>query len=106
VGVTNGIHVLTRFAEERDPSIFGRSTGKAVLLSALTTIAGFGSLMIAKHAGIASLGLLMAVGTATCMVAGLTVLPALLSLLLRLGWALPARATGHYAVISPPQPAG
>ncbi|MBE7504412.1 MAG: MMPL family transporter [Verrucomicrobiales bacterium] len=91
VGVTNGIHVLNRFAEEHDPHIFGRSTGRAVLLSALTTIFGFGSLMTAEHAGIASLGLVMAVGTATCMMAGLTVLPALLRLLSRAGWSLPGK---------------
>ncbi len=97
VGVTNGIHVLNRFAEERDPSIFGRSTGKAVLLSALTTIAGFGSLIIAKHAGISSLGLIMAIGTGTCMLAGLTVLPSLLTLLGRWGWSFPTAVTGHYA---------
>jgi hypothetical protein len=91
VGVTNGIHVLNRFAEEHDPHIFGRSTGRAVLLSALTTIFGFGSLMTAEHAGIASLGLVMAMGTATCMLAGLTVLPALLRLLSRAGWRLPGK---------------
>ena len=56
VGVTNGIHILNRFAEEQNPSILARSTGKAVLVSGLTTIAGFGSLMLAEHRGIASLG--------------------------------------------------
>jgi hopanoid biosynthesis associated RND transporter like protein HpnN len=86
VGVTNGIHILNRFAEEQNPSILARSTGKAVLLSALTTIAGFGSLVPALHQGIASLGLVMAVGTATCMIAGLTFLPCLLNLLARRGW--------------------
>jgi hypothetical protein len=86
VGVTNGIQILNRFAEEQNPSILARSTGKAVLLSGLTTIAGFGSLIPAKHQGIASLGLVMAVGTATCMVAGLTFLPTLLNYLSRRGW--------------------
>src|SRR5207249_7202335 len=43
IGVTNGIHILNRFAEEQHPSILARSTGKAVLVSGLTTIAGFGS---------------------------------------------------------------
>jgi predicted RND superfamily exporter protein len=56
-----------------------------VLISGLTTIAGFGSLMIAKHQGIASLGYVMAIGTATCMMAGLTFLPAVLNLIQRLG---------------------
>ena len=85
IGVTNGIHILNRFAEERTPSILGRSTGKAVLVSGLTTIAGFGSLTLAKHRGIESLGYLMAIGVATCMIAGLTCLPALLNLLSRRG---------------------
>ena len=83
IGVTNGIHILNRFSEEQTPSILARSTGKAVLVSGLTTIAGFGSLMIADHRGIKSLGYVMATGVATCMVAGLTFLPALLTLLTR-----------------------
>jgi predicted RND superfamily exporter protein len=81
IGVTNGVHILNRFAEERTPSILARSTGKAVLVSGLTAIAGFGSLMLAKDRGIFSLGWVMATGIATCMIAGLTILPALLNLL-------------------------
>jgi hypothetical protein len=83
IGVTNGIHILNRFSEEGTPSILAKSTGKAVLVSGLTTIAGFGSLALARHRGIESLGYVMATGTATCMIAGLTFLPALLNLLLR-----------------------
>ena len=81
IGVTNGIQILNRFAEERTPNILARSTGKAVLVSGLTAIAGFGSLILAKDQGIHSLGCVMAVGIATCMIAGLTFLPALLNLL-------------------------
>ncbi len=80
IGVTNGIHILNRFAEEKTAGIFGKSTGKAVLVSALTTISGFGSLILAKHQGIASLGYVMATGTAACMIAALTFLPAALKL--------------------------
>jgi len=83
IGVTNGIHILNRYAEEQTPSILARSTGKAVLVSGLTAIAGFGSLMLAKHQGIQSLGYIMSAGLATCMIAGLTFLPALLNLLTR-----------------------
>jgi hypothetical protein len=81
IGVTNGIQILNRFAEERTPNILARSTGKAVLVSGLTAIAGFGSLIIAKDRGIHSLGCVMATGIAACMIAGLTLLPALLNLL-------------------------
>ncbi len=80
IGVTNGIHILNRYAEEQTPSVLTRSTGKAVIVSGLTSIAGFGSLSLAEHRGIRSLGLVMSVGLATCMIAGLTFVPALLSL--------------------------
>ncbi len=80
IGVTNGIHILNRFAEEKNPGILAKSTGKAVLVSGLTTIAGFGSLVIADHQGISSLGWVLGAGTTTCMIAGLTVLPAILTL--------------------------
>src|SRR5258706_11370936 len=49
IGVTNGIHILNRFAEEKNPSILAKSTGKAVFISGLTTISGFGSLILARH---------------------------------------------------------
>jgi len=83
IGVTNGIQILNRFAEEQTPSILARSTGKAVLVSGLTAMAGFGSLILARHRGIHSLGCVMTAGLATCMIAGLTFLPALLNLLMR-----------------------
>jgi hopanoid biosynthesis associated RND transporter like protein HpnN len=83
IGVTNGVHILNRFAEEQNPGILAKSTGKAVLVSGLTTLAGFGSLVLAKHQGIESLGYMMALGTAACMIAALTFLPALLHLLMR-----------------------
>jgi predicted RND superfamily exporter protein len=85
IGVTNGIHILNRFAEEHNPSILARSTGKAVIVSALTTIAGFGSLIPAKHQGIQSLGIIMSLGVGMCMLAAVTFLPAILTLLLRRG---------------------
>jgi hypothetical protein len=83
IGVTNGIHILNRYAEEGTPNILSRSTGKAVLVSGLTAIAGFGSLMLAQHRGIRSLGFVMSVGIAMCMIAALTLLPALLNLIPR-----------------------
>ncbi len=83
IGVTNGIQILNRFAEEQTPGILTRSTGKAVLVSGLVAIAGFGSLMLAQHRGIRSLGLVMSVGIAACMLAALAVLPAVLNLLSR-----------------------
>lgn len=94
IGVTNGIHILNRFAEHPHPSILATSTGKAVLVSALNTIAGFGSLLVAKHQGISSLGAVMAIGTGTCMLASLTVLPAILHFLNEFGWSMTQKRRG------------
>jgi predicted RND superfamily exporter protein len=88
IGVTNGIHILNRYAEERCPSMLARSTGKAVIVSALTTMAGFGSLMLAKHQGIASLGYVMVIGVFACLVAALAFLPCLINLMGRHGWSV------------------
>jgi hypothetical protein len=81
VGVTNGVQMLNRFAEEKNASIFAKSTGKAVMVSGLTAIAGFGSLVIAGDRGIRSLGLVMGFGIAACMFAALAILPAILRLI-------------------------
>jgi hopanoid biosynthesis associated RND transporter like protein HpnN len=81
IGITSGIHIISRFIEDPRALILTRSTGKAVIVSAFTTMAGFGSLMIAKHQGIASLGRVMTLGTALCMIASLAVLPAVLTLI-------------------------
>jgi predicted RND superfamily exporter protein len=81
IGVTNGIHILNRFAEEQHANILARSTGKAVFVSGLTAIAGFGSLVLAKDRGIHSLGVVMAAGVTSCMVAALMFLPTLLNLM-------------------------
>src|SRR5438045_7169414 len=68
IGVTNGIQILNRFAEEQRPGILAKSTGKAVLVSGLTAITGFGALIIAQHRGIRSLGEVMSGGIAACMI--------------------------------------
>jgi len=52
-------------------------------MSGLTTIAGFGSLLVASHRGIFGLGLLLTLGTVTILIASLIVLPTLLLILAR-----------------------
>jgi predicted RND superfamily exporter protein len=58
-----------------------RHTGRAILISSLTTMIGFGSLALASHRGLASLGLLLLLGVGSCLVASLVVLPNLLVVL-------------------------
>jgi hypothetical protein len=81
-GIMNGLHIVKRWQQEGGKgSIIANSTGRAVFLSATTTMVGFGSLMVASHRGIFSLGFLLSVGVASILLASLTVLPSLLLLL-------------------------
>ena len=59
-----GLNVVLRFMEDRDHGgpLIARSTVMAVLVNGLTTIVGFGSLMVADHRGIYGLGLLLTIG--------------------------------------------
>jgi hopanoid biosynthesis associated RND transporter like protein HpnN len=78
-----GLNVILSHLEGRAHGgpLVARSAFLGVTLNGLTTIVGFGSLMIASHQGIFSLGLLLTLGTACGLVAALIVLPVLLSLI-------------------------
>ncbi|HVY65232.1 MAG TPA: hypothetical protein VHH11_10480, partial [Gammaproteobacteria bacterium] len=76
MGVDNGIHVVHRLRTERATELFDTSTMRAVLASALTTIASFGNLAFSPHVGTASMGILLALGLGVSMAFTLIVLPA------------------------------
>ena len=88
IGVVNGIHITHRYREEKDKNavVLGKSTGQAVILSSLTTMIGFGSMMVADHYGVFSLGLVLSLGVFCCLIASVTFLPALLKLSAEKGW--------------------
>jgi hopanoid biosynthesis associated RND transporter like protein HpnN len=86
IGVVNGIHIIHRYREEKDKNVLGKSTGQAVILSSFTTMIGFGSMMVADHYGVFSLGLVLTLGVFCCLIASITFLPALLKLSAEKGW--------------------
>jgi uncharacterized protein len=57
-----------------------QETGSAIILSALTSLAGYASLNIAHHAGISSIATVVVLGIITCTVCALFMLPALFEL--------------------------
>ncbi|MFQ5450618.1 MAG: RND family transporter [Nitrospinaceae bacterium] len=57
-----------------------KETGSAILLSALTSLAGYASLNIASHAGIRSIATVVELGIITCTICALFMLPALFDL--------------------------
>lgn len=82
VGIDNGVHLMHRHRLARRAPVATAlaQTGRAILIASLTTMIGFGSLALASHRGMASLGLLLLLGVGACMVASVVVLPNLLAL--------------------------
>lgn len=79
LGVDNGIHVFMRVRGDHSLSAaMTSSTPRAVLLSALTTLAAFASLAVSGHPGIYSIGVLLSVAVVALIVSALVVLPALI----------------------------
>jgi uncharacterized protein len=75
-----GLNIVMRYMEGRDQAgpLIARSTIMAVLVNGLSTMVGFGSLMLAAHRGIYGLGLLLTLGSFAALIASLIVLPVLL----------------------------
>lgn len=72
LGVDYGVFMLERLERRTD-----LGTERAVLLSGLTTLAGFGSLALASHPALNSIGLTVLVGMAGTLPGALLLLPAL-----------------------------
>jgi uncharacterized protein len=88
IGVPFGIHVVNRFLEDRDRSDdLGEAmrstlehTGGALVGSALTTIAGFGSLVLSAVTPFRQFGLVLAMTIGLALLASVIVLPAMLAI--------------------------
>jgi hydrophobe/amphiphile efflux-3 (HAE3) family protein len=84
LGVDYSIHLMNRLAEEHtieDPvkriEKILRHTGKAVLLSTITTIIGFGSLMTSSMSPMATFGFGCAIGILFCFISAIVLVPCL-----------------------------
>ena len=81
LGIDNGIHVFMRFRSGASlEEMMISSTPRAVLLSALTTLAAFGSLAVSGHPGMHSIGVLLSFSVIYLVFCTLVVLPAMLAL--------------------------
>lgn len=87
IGIDNGIYLVSDCRKQisagkdgYEPSV---DTLSSVLVTSLTSIAGFGSLMIASHNGMFSIGLLLAIGVASSLLVSLALMPPVLALVAR-----------------------
>jgi len=80
VGIDSGIHIFHRYKRENQTTLYGimQKAGLAVILSSLTTMAAFVSLHFASHQGMSSLGTLGVLGFASCLLASVLLIPAII----------------------------
>jgi uncharacterized protein len=81
VGIDYGIHIIHRISQEGLDNPEGLlETGKAVVMAALTNVAGFGTVGLSNYPGLQSMGLVCVIGSITCLITALTTLPAMMVL--------------------------
>lgn len=80
IGNDAGVHITHRYREEGPGSLRTvlRSTGEHVTMGTLTTMVGFGGLLLSFHPGLNSMGTLAVLGLGTTLLAAVGFLPALL----------------------------
>lgn len=84
-GVAYGVNMVQRWMEDPGQTAFvaAATVGKGVLLSAATTLAGLGSIVLARHRGVSTFGFLLLVSITLCLLMATLVLPLVIDLLYR-----------------------
>jgi predicted RND superfamily exporter protein len=82
VGVNYGVYVMHDYRARTDRAHYtlAQTTGRGILVAALASILGFGTLMLSSHRGLVGLGLLLSLGVGCSMATALAFLPAVLRL--------------------------
>ena len=82
IGLDNGIYIMQRFYEKEKLELIDaiEHTGRAIVVTSLTTMIGFGSLITANFHAIAQIGILTMLGIGYELLASLTILPAVLKI--------------------------
>ena len=82
IGVDDGVHVLHDYGSQRGSGSYrmSASTMNAIVLTSLTSMIGFGSMMLAAHRGLYSLGMVLVIGVGSCLFVSLVLLPAVLTI--------------------------
>ena len=83
IGIDDGVHIVHDFLHSQATYRMSPSTAAAVVLTSATTMVGFGSMMIASHQGLRSLGQVLTLGVFLCLLTSLVTLPAALAIISR-----------------------
>jgi len=81
ISIDHGLHIMHDFRNRKYKRYtISSSTATAILITTLTTYVGFGSMMVASHQGLQSLGRIFVIGAGCCLITSIIVLPAILTL--------------------------
>jgi hopanoid biosynthesis associated RND transporter like protein HpnN len=81
IGIDDGVHLIHDYRNKKHRLYrMTGSTATSILITSLTTMVGFGSMMIASHRGLQSLGRVLVIGVTCCLITSIIILPILLSL--------------------------
>ncbi|MGI8981018.1 MAG: MMPL family transporter [Pirellulaceae bacterium] len=83
IGAHDGVPLVHEFRRQRGRFKLSDSTAVAVILTSTTTMASFGSMILARHQGLRSLGQVLTLGAFFCLASSMVLFPALLSWLSR-----------------------
>jgi predicted RND superfamily exporter protein len=79
IGVDYSVYVVHEYLEQKGRYRMSPGTAIAVTVDSLTTLIGYGSLLIASHRGLQSLGKVLTLAVAFCTFMSIIVLPAFLT---------------------------
>jgi uncharacterized protein len=85
IGIDDGVHAVHRWLSEGKKNLYTvfSSTGKAILLTSLTTMLAFGSLIFSIWRGFGHLGAALFVGVAACFLTTVIILPGIIGIMNR-----------------------
>ncbi len=82
LGIDYSVHIYYRYKEKDQGGIVSAisHTGRAILMTAATTVAGYGSLFLAEYTPMNSIGYLSVLGIVCCLATTYIVMPAFLAI--------------------------
>ncbi len=83
IGVDYSVYIVHEFLEQKGRYRMSPGTAVAVTVDSLTTLIGYGSLLLASHRGLQSLGRVLTIAVTFCTLMSVIALPAFLTWMTR-----------------------
>lgn len=85
VGIDYSIHLIHRYLEGGGMMMAVDQTGRGIVVAAITTMVGFGSIILSDFPGLSSMGAVTLLGVGYCLLLTLTLLPATIRIYEKVG---------------------